>query len=151
MQVSAIIEEKGDRVVTVSSGTPVRDVAGTLRQEKIGAAVVQGEDGGLAGIISERDIVGAIAEHGESALAMPASELMSHSVVTCTRESSTQDLMEQMTTSRIRHLPVVEDGALVGIVSVSDVVKSVLTELKWQADVLQQQVVTAARMATDED
>ncbi len=151
MQVSGIIERKGDRVVAVLAGTSVRDVAETLRKERIGAAVVKGEDGGLAGIISERDIVGAIAQHGEPALAMPASDLMSRSVVTCTRQSSTEDLMEQMSAGRIRHLPVVEDGALLGIVSVSDVVDSVLSELRLRADVLREQVVAAATRSADED
>ena len=151
MQVSEIIEQKGDRVISVSPGTSVRDVAETLRQERIGAAVVQGADSGVAGIISERDIVGAISEHGESALAMPASDLMSRAVVTCTRQSSTEDLMKQMSSSRIRHLPVVEDGALLGIVSVSDVVKCVLSELKWRNEVLSEQVVAAATWSTDDD
>lgn len=151
MQVEGIIEQKGNRVVAVSPETSVRGVAGILRQERIGAAVVRDADGGVAGIISERDIVGAIAEHGEPALAMPAGKLMSRSVITCTRQSSTEDLMEQMTASRIRHLPVVENGALLGIVSVSDVVKSVLSELKWRTDVLREQLVTAASWSTDED
>lgn len=151
MHVSAILEEKGDRVVTVTPAATVSETAKTLRQERIGAVVVLGEDGALAGIVSERDIVRGIAEHGDAALSMPVSELMSRSVVTCGREHSTEDLMEQMNAKRIRHLPVVDNGAMVGIVSVSDVVKSVLSELQWRADVLREQVVTAAMRSTDDD
>lgn len=151
MQVSKILERKGDRVVTVPAETSVRDVAATLRKERIGAVVVTSADNGLAGIISERDIVRAVGEHGDAALKMTASDLMSRSVVTCTRQSSTEELMEQMSAGRLRHLPVVEDGALLGIVSVSDVVDSVLSELKWRSEVLREQVVTAATWATDDD
>ncbi len=151
MQVSEILAAKGDRVISITSAASVCDVASTLRREGIGAAVVKSEGKDMAGIISERDIVASVAEHGPAALEMHASDLMNRSVITCTPESSTQEIMEQMLMGQIRHLPVVEGDALVGMISVGDVVKAVLAELKWMTKVLQDQVVTAAAWSTDED
>ncbi len=151
MQVSEILAAKGDRVISVASAASVQDVAGTLRREGIGAALVKSESKDMAGIISERDIVASVAEHGPAALDMHAADLMNRSVITCTPESSTQEIMEQMMMGQIRHLPVVEGDALVGMISVGDVVRAVLSELKWMTKVLQDQVVTAAAWSTDED
>ncbi len=150
MLVSEILAAKGDRVISIGTAATVSEVASTLQREGIGAAVVkQGEE--MAGIISERDVVASLAEHGPAALDMHAADLMHRSVVTCTPESSTQELMEQMLTSHIRHLPVIDDGALVGMISVGDVVKAVLSELRWMTKVLQDQVATAVAWSTDED
>ena len=151
MQVSEILAAKGDRVITIASVASVGDVASTLRREGIGAAVVKSEGKDMAGIISERDIVTSLADHGPAALEMHAADLMNRSVITCTPESSTQEIMEQMLMGQIRHLPVVKGDALVGMISVGDVVKAVLSELKWMTKVLQDQVVTAAAWSTDED
>ncbi len=151
MQVSEILAAKGDRVISVASVASVQDVAGTLRREGIGAAIVKSESKDMAGIISERDIVTSVAEHGPAALDMHAADLMNRSVITCTPESSTQEIMEQMMMGQIRHLPVVKGDALVGMISVGDVVRAVLSELKWMTKVLQDQVVTAAAWSTDED
>ena len=150
MLVSEILAAKGDRVVSIGTAATVSEVASTLQREGIGAAVVkQGEE--MAGIISERDVVASLAEHGPAALDMHAADLMNRSVVTCTPESNTQELMEQMLASHIRHLPVINDGALVGMISVGDVVKAVLSELRWMTKVLQDQVATAVAWSTDED
>ncbi|MDJ0943260.1 MAG: CBS domain-containing protein [Kiloniellales bacterium] len=151
MQVSEILAAKGDRVISIAAAASVCDVAATLRREGIGAAVVKSEGKDMAGIISERDIVASVAEHGPAALEMHAADLMNRSVITCTPESSTQEIMEQMLMGQIRHLPVVRGDALVGMISVGDVVKAVLSELKWMTKVLQDQVVTAAAWSTDED
>lgn len=151
MQVSEILAGKGDRVISIGSAASVRDVATVLQREGIGAAVVKGNGKDMAGIISERDIVASVAEHGPAALEMHAADLMNRTVITCTPESSTQDLMEQMLMSQIRHLPVVKGDALVGMISVGDVVRAVLSELKWMTKVLQDQVATAAAWSTDED
>ena len=151
MQVSDILKSKGDRVVAVEPGATVPDVAATLRRERIGAALVRDRDGALLGIVSERDIVRSIAEEGPESLNKSAADLMSRSLVTCGPENSTADLIEKMLADQIRHLPVYDDGELVGIISISDVVKSALSELKWREKVLQQQVVTAVGWSTDED
>jgi CBS domain-containing protein len=151
MQVSDILEKKGDRVVSIDSSVTISAVADMLSLEKIGALLVKVDDGELAGIISERDIVRSLAECGPTALNSPVSDFMSQSLVTCSPESSTEDIMTQMLESQIRHLPVVENGSLVGVISIGDVVKAVLSELKWMTKVLQDQVVAAASWSTDED
>ncbi len=151
MQVSDILQSKDDRLVAVEPGAKVRSIAETLKKERIGAALVRDQEGALLGIVSERDIVRSIAELGPETLNKSAADLMTRSVVTTRPESSTEELMEQMLAERIRHLPVYEDGSLVGIISINDVLKSVLTELKWREKVLRQQVVTAVGWSTDED
>ena len=151
MQVSEILESKGNRVVAVGSGASAADIAMVLKNEGIGAVVVKDGQEDMMGIVSERDIVHAIAERGNGALGLNAKDLMSGSVVTCSPESSSTDVMDQMTESRIRHLPVTADGSLIGIISVSDVVKAVNGELSWMAKTLGDQVVSQAGWATDED
>jgi len=151
MQVSQILQAKGDRIVDVQPAAKVLDVAETLRHEGVGAALVRDPDGALLGIISERDIVRRLAEDGEATLGRSAADLMNASVVTCRPDNRTEELMEQMLTKHIRHLPVCDDGRLVGIVSIGDVVKGALDELRWREDVLRKQVVTAAGWSTDED
>jgi CBS domain-containing protein len=150
MQVSDILESKGRRIVSVDAKALTTDISAVLKAERIGAVLVLGGDDDLLGIVSERDIVGAIAEQGESALQLTAADLMSRSVVTCTLETSTAEIMEQMLEHQIRHLPVSSDGSLVGIISIGDVVRSVHGEMKWMTQVLHDQVVTSAGWATDE-
>ncbi len=151
MQVSEILEKKGSRVVAVGSDTSAADIAVVLRNEGIGAVVVQNVQESMLGIVSERDIVHAIAERGKDALSLTARDLMSSSVVTCGPESSSAEIMEQMIDSKIRHLPVAVEGSLVGIISASDVVEAVNGELSWMAKALSDQVVSQAGWATDED
>jgi len=151
MQVSDILKSKGDRVVAIEPGATIPDVAGTLRREGIGAVVVKGRDGALLGIVSERDIVRSIAEEGSETLNKSAADLMSRSLVTCRPDNSTEDLMEKMLAEQIRHLPVYDKEELVGIISIGDVVRGALSELKWRENVLRQQVVTAVGWSTDED
>ena len=151
MQVSDILEAKGDHVVWIDPTVAISSVANTLNRERIGALLVKQEGGTVAGIISERDIVRSLAEQGSGALDLPVSDFMSQSLVTCSPESSTEEIMTQMLESQIRHLPVVRDGALIGIISIGDVVKAVLSELRWMTKVLQDQVVAAAGWSTDED
>ena len=151
MQVSEILAAKGDRVISIGSAATVGEVAMTLQREGIGAAVVKGNGKDLAGIISERDIVACLAKHGPAALDMHAADLMNRTVITCTPESTTEDLMEKMLMGQIRHLPVVNGDAVIGMISIGDVVRAGLSELKWMTKVLQDQVATAAAWATDED
>ena len=150
MQVSEILENKGSRVVSIGADLPVGDIAVVLKNERIGAAVVLNDQQDMLGIVSERDIVRAVAEQGEGALRLKAADLMTSSVVTCSPESSTSEIMEQMIEGQIRHLPVSQNGSMVGIISIGDVVKAVHGELNWMTKVLHNQVVTAAGWATDE-
>lgn len=151
MQVAEILEQKGSEVVTTRPQTTIGDVARTLERERIGAALVTGENEEMLGIISERDIVGSIARHGPESLNMHVSELMTSPVVTCASETDTEELMATMLERHIRHLPVVREGELLGIISIGDVVKNVVGELKWMRDALQGQIVKSTGWSTDED
>ena len=136
MHVAAILKDKGRSVETIGPEATVMDVATRLSAKRIGSIVVTRMDGGIAGIISERDVIRVVAGHGAGALDWPVTEAMTHSVMTC-RESDTVDtLMSIMTTRRFRHLPVVEGGRLVGIVSIGDVVKHRVAEVEFEATVM---------------
>ena len=107
-----------------------------LAQNRIGAVPVINEDGQLVGIISERDIIRGMSEHGEAVLKLPVDQLMTRDVKTCSSEDQLVDLMEVMTLRRIRHLPVIHNGALHGIVSIGDVVKQRIEEVQSEAEEL---------------
>ena len=151
MRVSEIIKDKGSKVVSVLPTDSVERVSRVLRDARIGAVPVVDEGGGLAGILSERDIVRSVADRGSDVLTEPASSLMTREVRTCTPESSVDQLMNQMIDQRIRHLPVVEQDALVGIVSVSDVVKHGLAEVLAVRDTLKRYIHEASVRAIDVD
>ena len=151
MYVSEIIEDKGSRVISVLLTDSVERVSRVLRDARIGAVLVVDEDGRMAGILSERDIVDGVADRGADVLAEPASNLMTRDVRTCTPDSSVDQLMNQMLDGRIRHLPVVEQGDLVGIISVGDVVKHGLDELLAVRDTLQRYIHEASVRAIDDD
>lgn len=140
VQVGAILERKGSDVVTVASQTTLADAARRLAEHGIGALVVSDDGRVLAGIVSERDIVRRLAAAGADCLRQTVGEVMSSPVTTCTRATTTDELMSLMTESRIRHVPVVEDGQLVGIVSIGDVVKSRIDELEIQSEALREYV-----------
>ena len=136
---------KGTEVITVTPTASLQEAALTLRANRIGAVLVVDDvtgDGRIAGILSERDIVGAIADFGASALEKPVSDVMSADVVSCSPTDTVEQLMETMTARRIRHLPVVQDTALVGIVSIGDVVKKRLAEISDESKALQDYITT---------
>jgi CBS domain-containing protein len=136
MKVAEILKQKGQEVVSVRPNELISTLSHRLRLARIGAMVVLGEDGVLAGIISERDIVHGIAEHGAHCLELTVAALMTKRVITCTPEDSVTRIAQMMTENRIRHLPVVQGGKLVGVVSVGDVVKNRLEEMSLEASVL---------------
>jgi len=123
MTVAAILKHKGARVETVQPSATIRQVCDLLSSRKIGAVVVSGAGESLKGVVSERDVVQAISRHGEEALSMPVHLVMTRQVATCRLTDTAQDLMEMMTEGRFRHVPVVEGGLLLGIVSIGDIVK----------------------------
>jgi len=142
MNVSAILATKGPSVVTINRDATIEAVAGTLAEHKIGAVVVVNETGGIAGIISERDIVRVIAKDGAAALARPAATAMTESVVTCGLNDTIDQVMESMTQGRFRHSPVVDDNStLVGIISIGDVVKNHIAEVELEASALKTYLV----------
>ncbi len=133
MNVAAILRQKGRAVTTASPGMMLLEVANKLAAKRIGAIVVVGARGEVVGIVSERDIIREIANRGPSCLTWPLDETMTRQVVTCTETDTLDELMAMMTARRFRHLPVVTDGALVGIVSIGDVVKHHVAEVEMEA------------------
>jgi CBS domain-containing protein len=140
MHVKAILAGKGGQVISARPEETVAAVAARLTTNKIGAVVVLDENAQLAGILSERDIVGALARHGEKAITMTAGELMTRPVQSCRPEDTIEQVMQVMTKRRFRHLPVLEDGQLTGIISIGDVVKHRLELSEMEVDSLRQYV-----------
>jgi len=135
-KVSAVLKRKGHAVVTVQPQQTVGSVACVLAQNRIGAAPVLDQNSQLIGIISERDIVRGIAEHAEAVLDLPAQKLMTREVRTCGADDELVELMQMMTTQRFRHVPVIKDGTLDGVVSIGDVVKQRLEEMQLEVETL---------------
>jgi CBS domain-containing protein len=136
MNVETILRSKGSAVATISPRATIREAAAVLRREKIGALVVSADGARVDGILSERDIVHGLAERGAPLLEACVAELMTRRVVTCSPSESVGDLMATMTERRIRHIPVVREGLLAGIVSIGDVVKHRLDEIEYEASSL---------------
>jgi CBS domain-containing protein len=143
MLVGQILAVKGSRVVTTRPNATIADVAALLRRERIGAVVVV-EGGALCGIISERDLARGLADHGAELLEMKVAQLMTREVVTCTPEDSVDHLRQTMTERRFRHLPVLRDGEMIGIVSIGDVVKHRLDELEAETHQLHDYIAGSA-------
>ena len=137
MKISSILSTKGDFVATVSPDSTVSQLLALLAEHKIGAVVVCDDDRKVVGIVSERDVARAAHGHGAAALDQPVSRIMTALVVTCEPDADTAELMGLMTERRVRHIPVMVDGELVGIVSIGDIVKSRLAELETERDALQ--------------
>ena len=142
MFVAKILDDKGHEVVTVNPDESVANIAATLSERRIGAMPVSSPGGALVGIVSERDVVAALAEHGRDALDRPVEEIMTRRVITCTRADHIDDLMARMTEGRMRHLPVLEGDQLVGIVSIGDVVKARMGEIEAEAQALKDYITT---------
>jgi CBS domain-containing protein len=139
-KVSSVLKHKGHDVVTVAPQQTVAWVVKVLAQNRIGAVPVINEEGQLIGIISERDIIRGMSEYADAVLTLPAEQLMTRDVKTCSSEDQLVDLMEVMTLQRIRHLPVIQNGALHGIVSIGDVVKQRLEEVQSEAEELRRYI-----------
>ena len=141
MNVQSILTAKGTDVTTVTPDVSLAQAAADLRDRGVGALVVSSDGTTIAGIISERDVVRAIAAHGASALGRTVASAMSTEVITCRAEDSVESLMASMTDRRIRHLPVVDArGALGGIVSIGDIVKQRLGQLESENQALHEYV-----------
>jgi CBS domain-containing protein len=136
MNVETILRTKGRAVATIRPDATVAECVGELKSRGIGALVVSSDGDHVDGIISERDIVHALVNHGGALLTLRTDALMTRRVLTCTPDDTVGDLMERMTERRIRHLPVVKDGILCGVVSIGDLVKNRLEEVVSEADSL---------------
>lgn len=144
MLIGQILATKGSEVVSTRPDATVAQVAKLLKEKRIGAVVVVDAAGRLCGILSERDLARGIADHGAALLDRKVSDLMTADVVTCAPEDGLEKLMHQMTEGRFRHLPVVKDGELVGIISIGDVVKHRLQELEAETHLLQDYIAGGA-------
>ncbi len=140
MSIQSILDHKGSKVVTIAPDTRVGAAAHRLRLEHIGAIIITSGDH-IEGILSERDIVYGLTEHGAAVVDLPVSALMSRNVHTCRPTAEIRDVMRLMTMHRIRHVPVVENGALRGIVSIGDVVKSRLEDMELETNILRDYAV----------
>jgi CBS domain-containing protein len=142
MNVAAILKLKGRPVVTTTADRSMLDVAKLLAQHGIGCIVIEGDDGKVAGIVSERDLMRAIGRSGAKVLKEPVSVYMTKRVVTA-READTIDrLMAEMTVHRFRHMPVVEKGRLIGLVSIGDLVKIHVADAEFEAAAMRQYITT---------
>ncbi len=145
MHVEAILKAKGRDVATLAPDDSVATAIGLLAKRKIGAVVVVDGSGRTQGIVSERDIVGALAAHAERTGALRLADIMTREVVACRGDDTIEHVMALMTNRRVRHLPVIEGGDLVGIISIGDVVKNRLAETEMEAQVLRDYVMTTGR------
>jgi CBS domain-containing protein len=141
MFVSDILAEKGGLVFTVTPGTTLGQVSRQLSTRRIGSVLIVDRLDRVAGIVSERDIVHALASHGAPALELEAAEVMTRNVVTCDPDDSIDQVMETMTRGRFRHVPVVRRGELLGLVSIGDVVKARLKETEHETEALRAYIV----------
>jgi CBS domain-containing protein len=133
MNVETILRNKGNRVTTISSDATIADAVESLRRQGIGALIVSDDGESVDGILSERDIVAALANDGALLLSRPVAEVMTRGVMVCDPQDTVAELMSEMTNRRMRHFPVVADGKLCGIVSIGDLVKSRLDEIEFEA------------------
>jgi CBS domain-containing protein len=142
MHVAAILKDKGRAVETARPDAKLMDVARKLAAKRIGAVVIIDRHGDVAGIVSERDIIRALATDGAESLEWPVAEVMTRDVLTCNDGDTLDHLMSQMTARRFRHLPVISDGTLSGIVSIGDVVKHHIAEVEMEASAMRDYIAT---------
>jgi CBS domain-containing protein len=143
MTVRAILARKGHDVVTIAPAATLSEAVKLLSERRIGAVIVTGADNRVAGILSERDIVRVIGERGHAALEENVGAVMTRKVVTCAETDTIALIMERMTAGKFRHLPVVDQGQLVGVISIGDVVKSRLHEIEHETEALREYIATA--------
>jgi CBS domain-containing protein len=140
MHVDTILQTKGTTVHTLRKTGTLADAVALLNAHNIGAVVIAEDDGKIAGILSERDIVRQLGRNPTGALALPIADCMTKSVVTAERLTTIDDVMEMMTQRRIRHMPIAEHGKLVGIISIGDVVKLKIAEVEHEAEALREYI-----------
>lgn len=143
MNVKAILAAKGGEIVCIEPTADLAAATQLLSANRIGAVLIRGAGGHIAGILSERDIVRALSQHGPAALSLPIGQVMTREVTTCTEEDNIATIMERMTQGKFRHMPVVSKGKLVGLISIGDVVKQRVEEIERESDALRDYIRTA--------
>jgi CBS domain-containing protein len=142
MNIGQILMAKGRTVATSRPDATLLEIANKLAQKKIGAIVIVGDNGEVVGIVSERDVIRKLGERGPAVLSEPVSQSMTANVISCQETSTLDERMEVMTQGRFRHVPVIEDGALVGIISIGDVVKNHIAEVEMEVTAMRGYFVT---------
>ena len=144
MTIASILRQKGSEVVSVGAHDDVATIARVLSQHRIGAVLVRDTAGDILGIVSERDIVRCIAMHGAEVVNLPAAQLMTRALHTVTPRTRIVEALNLMTDRRVRHLPVIaDDGSLVGMISIGDLVKARIAEAEHEAEELRHYVESA--------
>jgi CBS domain-containing protein len=143
MTVKTILSTKGSEVITIAPTATLEEAIAVLAKRRIGAVVVLGAEERVIGILSERDIVRALSERGANALKEPLAQTMTRVVVTCGECDTVSELMERMTRGRFRHIPVLDEDRLIGIISIGDVVKQRLGEMERESEALRDYIQTA--------
>lgn len=143
MKVKDILTAKGRDVVVIEPTADLHSAAKLLASRKIGVLIILGAGGRIAGILSERDIVRAVAVGGASALDLPVGQAMTRDVMTCAEDDGCAEIMDRMTKGKFRHLPVVQDAKMVGLISIGDVVKQRVEEIERESDAMRDYIQTA--------
>ena len=143
MNVTTILSAKGGDVISIEPTATLETAVRMLAERRIGALLVLGPDRRVIGILSERDIVRVLAEQGAGGLAQPLAQVMTRKVVTCSPSDTVDVLMERMTTGKFRHVPVVEQDQVIGVISIGDVVKHRLKEIEQESAALRDYIQTA--------
>ena len=143
MNVKTILAAKGGDIIDIEPAANLAAAAKLLSARRIGAVIIRGAAGRLAGILSERDIVCALAEHGARALDLPVGQVMTREVETCDEDETVAGIMERMTAGKFRHMPVMSNGKLVGLISIGDVVKQRVEECERESEAMRDYIRSA--------
>ncbi|WP_417690013.1 CBS domain-containing protein [Roseibium sp.] len=143
MTVAAILSGKGRDIISEKASTPLSRICEVLAEKGIGAILITDGSGHIEGIISERDIVKAVARQGSKALNFPVGDVMTRSVVTCSEDATINEIMNKMSQGRFRHVPVVTDEKAVGVISIGDVVKFRIAQVEQEAEHMRSYITTA--------
>jgi len=143
MVLAAKARNLGGDIVCIEPTADLAAAVKLLSTHRIGAVLIRGAGGRLAGILSERDIVRALSDHGASALALPVGQAMTREVATCSEDDTVASIMERMTTGKFRHMPVIANGELTGLISIGDVVKQRVEEIESESEAMRDYIRTA--------
>ena len=150
MNVATILNQKGGGVFTTTSEKSLLDIAKLLAQHGIGCIVILGDDDNILGIVSERDLMRAISQGGPEVLKAPVSDFMTTTVITAGKDDTMDQLMSEMTIHRFRHMPVVERGQLVGLVSIGDLVAIHVADAEFESDAMRQYITAQPSLLLDQ-
>ncbi len=142
MKAEHILQSKGTDIFAVKEHATIAEAVAVLNDKNIGAVVVQNNDGGIVGILSERDVVRRLGDKGADALNMSVADCMTANPFTCSPDASVDEMMTQMTQKRIRHLPVTNNNGIVGVISIGDVVKRKIEQAEQEAAALKEYIAT---------